>query len=44
LLTTSIDDPSGWRRLGLSTKVPDLFAVMRLTEQYGGRVEHVYDY
>jgi hypothetical protein len=44
LLTTSIDDPPGWRLVGLSTKVPDLLRVMNMTRQYGGRVEHVYDY
>jgi len=44
LLTTPTDDPPGWRRLGISTKVPDLLRVMNLTRQYGGRVEHVYDY
>lgn len=44
LLTITVDDPPGWRRIGVSTKVPDLLDVMRLTEQYGGRVEHIYDY
>ncbi len=44
LLTTPVDDPQGWRRLGVSTKVQDLPGLMRLTRQYGGRVEHVFDY
>jgi hypothetical protein len=44
LFTTRIDQPGGWRRIGLSTKVPDLLGVIRGTRQYGGRVEHVYDY
>ena len=44
LLTTALDDPPGWRRVGLSTKVSDLLRVVNLTRQYGGRVEHVYDY
>lgn len=44
LLTTTVDDPPGWRRIGLSTKVPSLLLVMNLTRQSSGRVEHVYDY
>lgn len=44
LITTQLDDPPGWRRIGLSTKVPDLLGVIRLTRRSGGRVEHVYDY
>jgi hypothetical protein len=44
LITTTLDDPPGWRRLGLSTKVADLLDVIRETQRSGGRVEHVYDY
>jgi len=44
LLTMDVDDPPGWRRIGLSTKAPDLLEVMRLAGQYGGLVEHVYEY
>jgi len=44
LLTIPVDDPPGWRRIALSTKVPDLLGVLRATHQEGGRVEHVYDY
>jgi hypothetical protein len=44
LLTMSVDNPPGWQRLGLSTKVPDLLRTMNLVQQYGGRVEHIYDY
>ena len=38
------DRPNIGRRVGISTKVPELLGVIRLTRQYGGRVEHVYDY
>jgi hypothetical protein len=44
LLTIPLDEPAGWRRVALSTKVPDLLGVLRQTRQLGGRVEHVYDY
>lgn len=44
LITSRVDDPPGWRRIGLSTKVPELLGVIRLTHRYGGRIEHVYDY
>jgi len=44
LFTTELDNPPGWRRVAISTKVPDLLEVMRATRQQGGRVEHVYDY
>jgi hypothetical protein len=40
----SVDNPPGWQRLGLSTKVPDLLRTMNLVQQYGRRVEHIYDY
>jgi hypothetical protein len=39
-----IDEPTGWRRVALSTKVSDLPEVLGTTRQIGGRVEHVYDY
>lgn len=35
---------AGWRRVGLSTKVPNLLATMRAVQTGGGTVEHVYDY
>ena len=44
LLTTALDVPSGWRRVGVSTKVADLLDVIRQARSAGGRVEHVYDY
>ena len=44
LITTQLGDPPHGRRVGLSTKVPDLLGVIRATRQSGGRVEHVYDY
>jgi hypothetical protein len=44
ILTATMDDPAGWRRIGLSTKVPELLRIMNLTRESGGRVEHVYDY
>ena len=44
LLTIPLDAPAGWRRIALSTKVPDLPDVLRTTKAWGGRVEHVYDY
>ena len=44
LLTIPLDDPAGWRRVALSTKVSDLTGVLRDTRLEGGRVEHVYDY
>jgi hypothetical protein len=44
LLTTPVDEAGGWRRVGLSAKVPELLGVIRQALQQGGRVEHVYDY
>ena len=44
LLTVPLDYPPGWRRIGLSTKVPELPGVIRMTRAYGGKVEHIYDY
>jgi hypothetical protein len=44
LFTMPIDEPTGWRRVALSTKVSDLPEVLGTTRQIGGRVEHVYDY
>jgi len=44
LFTTELDDPPGWRRVAISTKVPELLGVMRSAREQGGRVEHVYDY
>ena len=44
LITTPLDHPAGWRRVGVSTKVADLPGILRQTTGRGGRVEHVYDY
>jgi len=44
LLSMPLDDRPGWRRLGLSTKVPRLGATLRAVKAGGGELEHVYDY
>lgn len=44
LLEIPLDDRPGWRRLGLSVKVPRLLALLRETRGRGGEIEHVYDY
>jgi len=44
LFTTELDEPLGWRRVAISTKVPELLGVMRAAREQGGRIEHVYDY
>ena len=44
LFQTPLDEPNGWRRVGISTKVPNLLATIRTVRSEGGRVEHVYDY
>lgn len=44
LFETPLDEPRGWRRVGVSTKVPNLLATIRTVRAKGGRVEHVYDY
>jgi hypothetical protein len=44
MLMTMPVERAGWRRVGLSTKVPNLLATMRAVQAGGGTVEHVYDY
>lgn len=44
LFSVPLDEPRGWRRVGISTKVPNLLSTIRAIQQGGGRVEHVYDY
>jgi hypothetical protein len=44
LLVMPLDDRPGWRRLGLSTKVPRLGATIRSVRAQGAEIEHVYDY
>ena len=44
LLTMPLDDRPGWRRLGVSMKVPRLGAALREVRAGGGEIEHVYDY
>lgn len=43
LLDMPIERP-GWRRFGVSVKVPELPAMIRATRLAGGTVEHIYDY
>ena len=44
LLSLELDDRPGWRRIGISTKVPNLLALVRQAKAAGGALEHVYDY
>lgn len=44
LLSMPLDDRPGWRRLGLSTRVPRLLPLLRAVKGGGGEIEHVYDY
>ncbi|HEY0164225.1 MAG TPA: hypothetical protein VGB39_02505 [Sphingomicrobium sp.] len=44
LFAMPLGDQPGWRRVGLTVKVPELLPTMRAIEARGGRVEHVYDY
>ncbi|HEU4704101.1 MAG TPA: hypothetical protein VFS45_00095 [Sphingomicrobium sp.] len=44
LFAMELGDRPGWRRVGLTTKVPALLPAMRSIERSGGRIEHVYDY
>jgi hypothetical protein len=44
LFTSALDDPPGWRRVAVSTKVPHLLGILRAARRQGGQVEHVYDY
>jgi len=44
LFAIPLDEPRGWRRIGLSTKVPNLLPAIRAMQGHGGRIEHVYDY
>lgn len=44
LFSIALDEPRGWRRVGLSTKVPNLLPAIRAIQRGGGKVEHVYDY
>jgi hypothetical protein len=44
LLAMPLDDRRGWRRVGLSMKVPALATILRAVRAGGGEVEHVYDY
>jgi hypothetical protein len=43
LMTMPIER-AGWRRVGVSVKVPQLLALLRAVPARGGSVEHVYDY
>ena len=44
LMALPLADRPGWQRVGLSTKVPELFPLLRAIRSSGGSVEHVYDY
>jgi hypothetical protein len=44
LISQSLADRPGWRRYGISTKVPKLLALLRKVKARGGAVEHIYDY
>jgi hypothetical protein len=44
LLSMPLDDRTGWRRLGLSTKIVRLGPLLRAVRAGGGEIEHVYDY
>ncbi|MFA6114357.1 MAG: hypothetical protein WC729_10190 [Sphingomonas sp.] len=44
LISQSLADRPGWRRYGISTKVPKLLALLRAVKARGGAVEHIYDY
>jgi hypothetical protein len=44
LFTMDLGDHPGWRRVGLTVKVPQLAATIRAIETGGGKIEHVYDY
>ncbi|WP_395623475.1 hypothetical protein [Sphingomonas daechungensis] len=44
LFSIPLDEPRGWRRVGISTKVPKLLPAIRAIQRGGGKVEHVYDY
>lgn len=44
LMTMPLADRPGWRRVGMTVKVPALLATMSAIGTRGGRVEHVYDY
>ena len=42
LFTQPLDDRPGWRRVGLSVKIPQLLPLLR--SPGGAEIEHVYDY
>ena len=44
LMSTPLGDRAGWKRVGLSLKVPGLLETMRSVASRGGTIEHVYDY
>ena len=44
LFAMDLGDRPGWRRIGMTVKVPELPGTIRSIEAGGGRIEHVYDY
>ena len=44
IMAMPLADRPGWKRVGLSTKVPALLPLIRTIRSSGGEIEHVYDY
>lgn len=44
IMTMPLADRPGWKRVGVSTKVPALLPLIRSIRTSGGEIEHVYDY
>jgi len=44
MISVPLDDRPGWRRVGVTAKVPQLLPLLRATSASGGEIEHVYDY
>jgi hypothetical protein len=44
IMEMPLADRPGWKRVGLSTKVPGLLSLIRSIRASGGEIEHVYDY
>jgi len=44
MLSMPLGDRPGWRRVGVTVKVPQLLDLLRQAQAGGGTIEHVYDY
>lgn len=44
ILSMPLGDRAGWRRIGVTVKVPALLRTIRAVRAAGGEIEHVYDY